>query len=358
MNSATTTSRRFGARATFPLLLLTSMLFSTPLLAQSEPELLRKPVGKGAYEMVYSQGENALYLATSQSRKQDKGGVVYRLDPKTLDITQVIHNDIKPFGAAINGKTDTLFFGNTVNNSVTAIDAKTGEVKGRLVLDARQRTETVKPLAPRELVADAATDTLYITGLGESSVVWVVDGKDLTLRTTITDTGKYGTGLALDAAAGRLYVTNADGELVTIDTKTNKVLTRKKLDEAKEHFFLNLSLDPATHRAFITDSKQAQVLVVDTRDGTVLSKIEVPESLAVLFNPARNEVYVTHRKAGEVSVIDAKSYKLLNTLKTPTHPNSLALSPDGQTLYVSVKQASSREKEATAPDDVIRIALK
>ncbi|MGQ8707502.1 7-bladed beta-propeller protein YncE [Serratia sp. TSA_198.1] len=358
MNSATTTSRRFGARATFPLLLLTSMLFSTPLLAQGEPEMLRKPVGKGAYEMVYSQGENALYLATSQSRKLDKGGVVYRLDPKTLDITQVIHNDIKPFGAAINGQTDTLFFGNTVNNSVTAIDAKTGEVKGRLVLDARQRTETVKPLAPRELVADAATDTLYITGLGESSVVWVVDGKDLTLRTTITDTGKYGTGLALDAAAGRLYVTNADGELVTIDTKTNKVLTRKKLDESKEHFFLNLSLDPATHRAFITDSKQAQVLVVDTRDGTVLSKIEVPESLAVLFNPARNEVYVTHRKAGEVSVIDAKSYKLLNTLKTPTHPNSLALSPDGQTLYVSVKQASSREKEATAPDDVIRIALK
>nr|WP_244941672.1 YncE family protein [Serratia inhibens] len=334
------------------------MLFSAPLLAQGEPELLRKPVGKGAYEMVYSQGENALYLATSQSRKQDKGGVVYRLDPKTLDITQVIHNDIKPFGAAINGKTDTLFFGNTVNNSVTAIDAKTGEVKGRLVLDARQRTETVKPLAPRELVADAATDTLYITGLGESSVVWVVDGKALTLRTTIADTGKYGTGLALDAAAGRLYVTNADGELVTIDTKTNKVLTRKKLDEGKEHFFLNLSLDPATHRAFITDSKQPQVLIVDTRDGTVLSKIEVPESLAVLFNPARNEVYVTHRKAGEVSVIDAKSYKLLNTLKTPTHPNSLALSPDGQTLYVSVKQASSREKEATAPDDVIRIALK
>ncbi|MDU3889180.1 MAG: YncE family protein, partial [Serratia liquefaciens] len=238
MNSATTTSRRFGARAAFPLLLLTSMLFSAPLLAQGEPELLRKPVGKGAYEMVYSQGENALYLATSQSRKLDKGGVVYRLDPQTLDITQIIHNDIKPFGAAINSKTDTLFFGNTVNNSVTAIDGKTGEVKGRLVLDARKRSETVKPLAPRELVADATTDTLYITGLGESSVVWVVDGKDLTLRTTITETGKYGTGLALDAAASRLYVTNADGELVTIDTKTNKVLSRKKLDESKEHFFL------------------------------------------------------------------------------------------------------------------------
>ncbi len=343
-----------GKRAAFPLMLLSTLLFSNTLQAQIAPDVLRKPVGKGAYEMAYSPSENALYLATSQSRKLDKGGIVYRLDPTTLDVTQIIHNDIKPFGAAINAKTGTLFFGNTVNNSVTAIDAKTGDVKGRLVLDA----QTVKPLAPRELVADADSNTLYITGLGESSVVWVVDGKDLTLRATVADTGKYGTGLALDAAAKRLYVTNADGELVTIDTQSNKVLSRKKLDASKEHFFLNLSLDTATHRAFITDSKQPQVLVVDTRNGNILSKIDVPESLAVLFNPARNEVYVTHRQAGEVSVIDAKSYKVLNTIKTPTHPNSLALSPDGQTLYVSVKQASSREKEATAPDDVIRVALK
>jgi sugar lactone lactonase YvrE len=35
---------------------------------------------------------------------------------------------------------------------------------------------------------------------------------------------------------------------------------------------------------------------------------------------------------------------VVKTFKTPTHPNSLALSDDGKTLYVSVKQASSREK--------------
>lgn len=46
--------------------------------------------------MAYSQQENALWLATSQSRKLDTGGVVYRLDPVTLEVTQVIHNDLKP----------------------------------------------------------------------------------------------------------------------------------------------------------------------------------------------------------------------------------------------------------------------
>ncbi|VDZ89129.1 Uncharacterised protein [Lelliottia amnigena] len=78
---------------------------------------------------------------------------------------------------------------------------KTGELKGRLVLDDRQRTETVKPLQPRELVADDTTNTVYITGIGKESVIWVVDGETLKLKDTITNTGTYSTGLALDPQA-------------------------------------------------------------------------------------------------------------------------------------------------------------
>ncbi len=319
-------------------LLLGSLLVASSFSTQAAEEMLRKAVGKGAYEMAYSQQENALWLATSQSRKVDKGGVVYRLDPVTLEVTQAIHNDLKPFGATINNTTQTLWFGNTVNSAVTAIDAKTGEVKGRLVLDDRKRTEEVRPLQPRELVADDATNTVYITGIGKESVIWVVDGENIKLKTAIQNTGKMSTGLALDSKGKRLYTTNADGELITIDTADNKILSRKKLlDDDKEHF-INISLDTTNQRAFITDSKAAEVLVVDTRNGNILAKVAAPESLAVLFNPARNEAYVTHRQAGKVSVIDAKSYKVVKTFDTPTHPNSLALSADGKTLYVSVKQ--------------------
>ncbi|EKE4684543.1 YncE family protein [Escherichia coli] len=339
-------------------LLLGSLLVATSFSTQAAEEMLRKAVGKGAYEMAYSQQENALWLATSQSRKLDKGGVVYRLDPVTLEVTQAIHNDLKPFGATINNTTQTLWFGNTVNSAVTAIDAKTGEVKGRLVLDDRKRTEEVRPLQPRELVADDATNTVYISGIGKESVIWVVDGENIKLKTAIQNTGKMSTGLALDSKGKRLYTTNADGELITIDTADNKILSRKKLlDDGKEHFFINISLDTNNQRAFITDSKAAEVLVVDTRNGNILAKVAAPESLAVLFNPARNEAYVTHRQAGKVSVIDAKSYKVVKTFDTPTHPNSLALSADGKTLYVSVKQKSTKQQEATQPDDVIRIAL-
>ncbi|EKY3242847.1 YncE family protein [Cronobacter dublinensis] len=344
-----------------PRALLGALLFASTFATfttQAAEEMLRKPVGKGAYEMAYSPAEQALFVATSQSRNLDKGGVIYRLDPTTLEITQVIHNDLKPFGAAINTKTNTLWFGNTVNGAVTAVDAKTGEVKGRLVLDGRARSESVKPLQPRELAVDEATNTVYIGAVGNESEIWVVDGETLKKRAGITGLGKYSTGLALDAAAKRLYTTNADGEFITIDTATNQVLSRKKLaDDGKEHFFINLSLDAANHRAFVADSKQPQLRVVDTRTGEVTKVIDAPNALAVLFNPARNEVYLTHREAGSVSVIDAKSYAVTKTLKTPVHPNSLTFSPDGKTLFVTVKQASSRQQEATSPDDVIRIAL-
>ncbi|MEG3707010.1 YncE family protein, partial [Escherichia coli] len=138
--------------------------------------------------------------------------------------------------------------------------------------------------------------------------------------------------------SGRFW-SNGAGDLISIDTADNKMLSRKKvLDDGKEHFFINICLDSARQRAFITDSKAAEVLVVDTRIGNILAKVAAPESLAVLFNPARNDAYVTHRQAGKVRVIDAKSYKVVKTFDTPTHPNSLALAADGKKLYVSVNQ--------------------
>lgn len=343
---------------TLPMLVLSTLLFSTSLFADTNFTLDRKPVANGAYEMAIAGEPSALYVATSQSRNLDKGGVVYRLDPATLEITQAIHNNLKPFGMAVNNTTGTLFLGNTKNSAVTSIDIKTGEVKKSLVLDERKRSKEVRPYSPRELVVNEATNTVYIGGPGESSVLWVVDGGNLTLRATIEGLGKSATGLAIDSKASRLYMTNADNEFVVIDTSVNKVISRSKLEPSGEHFYLNLSLDTANHRAFITDSKSPQLLVVDTRNGKVLQKIELPVSLAVLYNPQRNEVYVTHREAGKVSVIDAKSYKVLETIDTPTHPNSLALSADGQSLFVSIKQAGSRDKEPASPDDVIRISFK
>ena len=66
-------------------LLLGSLLVASSFSTQAAEEMLRKAVGKGAYEMAYSQQENALWLATSQSRKLDKGGFYPRERPRRPD---------------------------------------------------------------------------------------------------------------------------------------------------------------------------------------------------------------------------------------------------------------------------------
>lgn len=338
-----------------PLLLATALFSASGWLAV-QAEDLNQAVGKGVYELAVSPKDNALFVATAQNSSGD-GGTVFRLDPATLAVQQSINTELKSFGAAINPQTNVLYIGNTVNGSVTAIDASSGKVLNTLVLDSRKRSEAVRPLQPRQVAVDAKTNRVYITGLGPQSVVWVVDGSTLKLVSTIPNTGKMGTGLAVDSDAQKVYVTNGDGELVTINARTNAIEKKQKIDGDKEHFFLNIALDTRGQRAFLTDSKQAQVLVVDLRNQQVIQRIDVPESLAVLFNGERDELYVTHRKAGEVSIIDASSYKVKRTVKTPALPNSLALSADGKVLYVSVKQPGSRKAPPKNPDSVMRIAL-
>lgn len=338
-----------------PLLLATALFSASGWLAV-QAEDLNQAAGKGVYELAVSPKDNALFVATAQNSSGD-GGTVFRLDPATLAVQQSINTELKSFGAAINPQTNVLYIGNTVNGSVTAIDASSGKVLNTLVLDSRKRSETVRPLQPRQVAVDAKTNRVYITGLGPQSVVWVVDGSTLKLVSTIPNTGKMGTGLAVDSDAQKVYVTNGDGELVTINARTNAIEKKQKIDGDKEHFFLNIALDTRGQRAFLTDSKQAQVLVVDLRNQQVIQRIDVPESLAVLFNGDRDELYVTHRKAGEVSIIDASSYKVKRTVKTPALPNSLALSADGKVLYVSVKQPGSRKAPPKNPDSVMRIAL-
>ena len=53
-------------------LLSSVLLFAGTFQVHAAEEMLRKAVGKGAYEMAVSQQENALWVATSQSRKTDK----------------------------------------------------------------------------------------------------------------------------------------------------------------------------------------------------------------------------------------------------------------------------------------------
>ncbi|KAB1824571.1 YncE family protein, partial [Klebsiella pneumoniae] len=88
--------RHFAAPRLRHSLLVTSLLLAGSFSAHASEEMLRKAVGNGAYDIAYSQQENARWCATSQSRSLDNGGVCVRLDPTTAHMHAKIKKKTKP----------------------------------------------------------------------------------------------------------------------------------------------------------------------------------------------------------------------------------------------------------------------
>ncbi|PWF21865.1 YncE family protein [Corticimicrobacter populi] len=317
---------------------------------------LRRELSPGIYQVRYSPFNQSLYVAAAEARPGVQGGVIYQLDPETLATKGLIHTDEKNFGLALNPTGDTLFVTNSLAGAVSKIDLKEGKTLGRIRFTEKGKDGW--PYGPRSAIYSADNDTLYVGGVGDPGVIWAINPADMTLRTTIENAGKWMTGLLLDPAQHRLYAANGDGEVLVIDTRTHAIEQRWKPAGDAKALLLNLAFDDKTQRLYVTDhSQQKTTFVLDARDGSVITRLPVGDSMDILLNPTRNQLYIGHRDQGTVSILDATDYRELQTLHLPPNPNSLALDADGSHLYVTVKTPFTPDRFASGPGSVVRIEL-
>ncbi len=319
----------------------------------ADSRLTQRELAAGLYEMAYSSTAGGLYVASAQGFKTSNGGVIYRLDPKTLETLSETHTDLKNFGVAQDADGSAIYITNTVDGGITKVDAQSGKVLQRLMF--KDRSKKGDALGSREILAHDGL--LYVGGVGDPGVIWVVDAKTLTLKTTIKNAGKWVTGIIWSPLTNKVYAANGGGEILVINPRTRKIEQRWTAGDDKPYLFLNMAEDPATGRLFVTDnSKAKETLVFDERSGKVIKRLP-GDALAVKFNAKRNEIYISQRESKKVLQLDATTYAVKNSWSFDSHPNSLELSPDGQTLYVSVKQALDKSHTAKGPDSVARITL-
>jgi DNA-binding beta-propeller fold protein YncE len=142
-----------------------------------------------------------------------------------------------------------------------------------------------------------------------------------------------------------------------INPTSHKIEQRWTPGDGKEYLFLNLAEDPVTGRLFVTDDSKAKAtLVFDERTGKVIKRID-GDALGIKFSAKRNEIYISQRESKKVLQLDAATYALKNAWSFASHPNSLLLSPDQETLYVSIKQDFNEDNSTKGPDSVARIKL-
>lgn len=323
--------------------------------APAETGVIKRDLADGLYEMVLNQKGDALFVASAEGFKDVQGGVVYKLDPATLKTTGRSHTDLKNFAMTISPDGQTVYVTNSLDGGISAINTADGKVKKRLMFT--ERNEEGFPFGAREILLHEGT--LYVGGVGDPGVIWVVDAETLKLKKTIKNAGQWVTGLLWSEQTDRLYAANGGGEILVINPHTNKIEKRWKPLGDKPALLLNLAEDKATGRLFVTDNSKAKTtLVLNIHTGEVIKQLDVGDSLAVKFNAKRNELYITQRESGKLLSLDATTYAVKHTWDLPPNPNSLLLSADGQTLYVTVKQAFNKDNSTNGPDSVVRISLK
>ncbi|RMX06427.1 YncE family protein [Corticibacter populi] len=333
----------------------------------------RQAVAPALYEIAYSARQNAIFVA-SAGGIMDKNGPtprILRLDPATLAVQAEIPLERPGLGLVLDDQANRLYVGNAFHASVTVVDTQTNRVTGVVQLAEKVRMTDFdgKPIERyphnlRELVLDKANERLFAPGIWISdSALYVMNTRTLALEKTIPGLGFGAAGTTLDAPAGKLYVSNMQGQLFTVDTRT---LALEKTSEVAADQLLNLTLDRQKRLILATDqgsdnpnmvrekfAKLAyqirgegnRVVVIDPADGQVRQSVPTGRHpVALLIDEARHRLYVTNRGSGSVTVHDSRDYRLLHTFELPAHPNSLALDPVTGAVFVTIKNGEQDPK--------------
>ena len=203
--------------------------------------------------------------------------------------------------------------------------------------------------------APSLAQNAYITNAG-SNTVSVIDTSTNQVTTTIP-VGSFPDGVAVSPDGRRAYITNTgSGTVSVIDTATNKVIATI-LTSAQS---VGIAVSPDGRRVYTANLLDQSISVIDTGTNTLIATVPVsifPYDVKV----AGKKIYVTNCTAqcsssspGTVTVLDAATDKVIATIPVAPTTNApgLAVSPDGQKIYVTNEISDNVPVIDTATDTV------
>jgi YVTN family beta-propeller protein len=126
-----------------------------------------------------------------------------------------------------------------------------------------------------------------------------------------------------------VYVTSGLSVFV-IDITTGTVITRVKVGCWPE----GVAVTPNGKKAYVTNSWDGNVSVIDTATNTVTDTVKVGSS-DVVVSPDGKKVYVTNRDSNNISVIDTDTNTVTATVPVGNSPSGVAVTADGKKVYVA-----------------------
>jgi YVTN family beta-propeller protein len=201
-------------------------------------------------------------------------------------------------------------------------------------------TETSRPQASRKEWKTMKTKTLVwgITAIlasllafyGVATVQDASTAQAAAVQATIS-VGAMPAAIALDEAAGKLYVANfGSGTVSVIDAASQAVVAEIDVGANPNA----LTIHPARRRVYVLNQGSDTVSVINGETDTVEATVKVGcRPWAMVLDERADRLYVANRKSGTLSVIEGRSLEVSH-IPVGKRPVALALDDRGQ-VYVA-----------------------
>src|SRR5207245_928464 len=222
-----------------------------------------------------------------------------------------------------------LFVVTRLSDAVAVIDDSTDQIITRIPVGNGPVRIAMSPDGLKAYVSN-----------GQAGTVSVLDTVALTATATIQlDPNSRPQQSAVTPDGGRLFLIHQLSPYVTvIDTASNLVITDVFIGghQAKDILF---TLDG--HFAYVANYSQGAVNVIDTASDqvTTIPTGAGPRRLAI--SPAGDSVFVTNNGADSVSAIDTQTQQVIATIPVGHKPRGIAITPSGDAIYVGNVQSGT-----------------
>ena len=157
-------------------------------------------------------------------------------------------------------------------------------------------------------------------------------------------------GLCFDPDKNRLYVSGGNRRIVEVlsydPANQTEPLAKQmpiELDSTlvKEAYLSGLVLDPSGEQLFVGNTIEETLIEVDLKTGKVVRQLDIGGVPYTLLSKDDRTIYVSLWDKGQLALVDRSSWEVRKIIPVGSHPNDLAMTPDGSRLFVANANSNS-----------------
>lgn len=238
-------------------------------------------------------------------------------------------------------ETGFVYTANERENSISAIDVGTGQVKNiltRITPHNVQISRDGRLLLAVGQVADmtANQSPMKMTDVGKMARgrLLMIDSEKLDVESAADmEIGHHPAHVIIDAQGKLAYVTNSeDDNVLVIDVAQQKIAGEIKTGK----FPHGLRMSPNGQEIYVANVNDNSVSVIDVAQSKEVTRIPIGKApVQVSFTPDGARAYVSLQDENNVAVIDTAQRKKIATIAVGRNPIQVFITPDGHYVYVA-----------------------